>query len=971
MTRPLEEQLASTEGVISLQSETSEGRSAINLSFPYGYDVDMALREASTRLDRAKRLLPDTIQAPTVFKLDPSQNAVVTVAISSPLRDAVELRSWVDHSLSKWFVNLPGVAAAEVGGGLIREIQILPDLRRMISLGITLEEITQSVQRDHVDTPIGRLYLPSQELSSRVIGRFSTVDQLATVRLSPVYALSSETLLTSSKAAYNTVINRPYLGEVARIVDTHEEQRLEVRFNEVPSIKMSLQKQPEANAVKVAETILQRIDWLNAHKNIPEDLQLAVVDNQAIYVKRALANAVSAAISGAGLAMLVVYLFLGNWQSTLIIGTAIPLAVTVTLILMVANGLTLNIMTLGGLALGVGMVVDNTIVMLENITRHQQQSTDSQAGALTAVHEITSALIASSTTNLAAILPFLFIVGLVGLLFRELIFTIAVAMLASLLVSLTVVPALAAHRTQSTVRTAWLAILERKLNHLYTRLLRILLQGPSWVIALFSIGLILSLQHLFSMKEIFLPEFDEGRVQINVLAEPGLALTEMNQLTQQLEHLLKQQPSVDSIFVEMGGMIYGRSQYEASHRSQLMIQLQPANQRDLSTDQWIKQFNEQLAKLEWLGVKLRVSSRGLRGIRVGNTEEQFDLKIQGLDLPTLTHLANQMLTQLENIPGLNNLKHSAEEIQQEMTIVVNKQRAELAGFHAQTIGRYLNTLLNGQTVTHFIEGEQQIAIKLRLPRQQLADLQAVQDLPLYNSAGITYRLSELATLRWAIAPTEIKREQQQRILQITGDIAKDTDLTTLNTQVEKYIANFQLPAGYTLYRGGVTQALQENQHLTQALLGLAVFLVWVVMVVQYESLRNPLIILFSIPFALIGVTWGLYWLDLPLSMPVWLGIIMLAGIVVNNAIILVETIEQQRLQTEVLSEAIVNSAALRLRPILMTTLTTVIGLIPLSLGWSQGSEMLQPLAVTIVFGLSFSLLVSLLLVPMTYYRLTI
>jgi multidrug efflux pump subunit AcrB len=972
VTRQLEEQLAITEDAIGVQSETSEGRSAINLSFAYGKDIDVALRDASTRLDRAKRFLPDTIDPPVIYKLDPSQIAVLTLAVSSPLRDSVELRTWVDKQLSKWFINLPGVAAAEVGGGLVREIHILPDQHRLVALGLTLDDVINALKQENVESAGGRLYMSEQEISTRVQGRWQRVEDIAQVRL----------------------LNRDvFLGDIAQIIDTHEDERLRVRFNDIQGIKLSIQKQPQANTVAVADIVRERMAWLKAQQVLPADIRIDVVDNQAIHVRHALKNAAYSALSGAMLAMLVVYIFLGSIRQTLIIGTAIPLAITVTLILMALGGLTLNIMTLGGLALGVGMVVDNTIVMLENITRHQQQSDSPTEGAIDAVGEITSAIVAATTTNLAAVMPFLFILGLVGLLFRELIFTISAAMVASMVVALTVVPALAGRMKRKTslsppfeksrieksrieesqIREPQIKAPEKNWFSLptraYTGLIKHLLRWPFLVITLFIIGLCFSIPIFFGGKQIFLPDLDDGRVSIRITAEPGIALQEMDNIVKKIEHLLQQAPEVESVFTQMGGFIFGRSQYEVSHRSSLNVQLVPLMHRTFSTNDWVNKMNKKLKKLSLIGVKIRMKGAGIRGIRLGKSEEAFSLRLQGGDLEQLIHLADDLLERISDVPNLKNVKHSAEEIRQELAIVIDKQRANALGFSVENIGRDVKTLMNGRVVTNFIEGDMSIDVRLRLPPSELQNPQDLQSVLLYNKEGMAIRLEEIAQLQWIPVPSNIMRDQQQRIIEISGNIETDASLLDVMAEVQQRLADWQMPDGYTLYEGGAAKVLQESQQLTKILLALAVFLVFVVMAVQYESFRNPLVILFSIPFVTIGVAVGIQWLEMPLSMPVWLGMIMLAGMVVNNAIVLVETIELQRAAGLSVQAAILKAGELRFRPILMTTLTTVVGLLPLALGLGEGAKMLQPLAITIGFGLSFSLLVSLLLVPASYQLL--
>jgi len=440
----------------------------------------------------------------------------------------------------------------------------------------------------------------------------------------------------------------------------------------------------------------------------------------------------------------------------------------------------------------------------------------------------------------------------------------------------------------------------------------------------------------------------------------------MDNLVIKIENLFQQQPEVASMFTQMGGFIFGRSEYTFTHYSSINLQLVPLTQRKITTQAWIQKMNQTIKALNLIGVKVYLRSRGIRGIRLGSGDEPFNLRVQGNDLEKLTQIADAILARIQDIPSLSNLQHSADEIRQELAVIVDKQRAHALGFNVEAVGRDLNRLMNGEIVTDFIDGDESIDVRLRLAPQDLQNPHDLQSVLLYNSEGRAVRLEEIATIQWILVPAQIMRDNQQRIVEISGSIAPDSSLLEIMATVEQRLADLQFPSDYTLYEGGATKELQENQEIAKILLGLAIFLVFVVMAVQYESFRNPLVILFSIPFVIIGVAFGIEWLAMPLSMPVWLGMIMLAGIVVNNAIVLVETIELHRIAGDSLQTAIIRAGELRLRPILMTTLTTVMGLLPLALSWGEGAEMLQPLATTIVFGLSFSLLVSLLLVPIFY-----
>ncbi len=958
VTRQLEEQLAITEGAISVQSDSSEGRSSVSLSFPYGTDIDTALRDASTRLDRAKRFLPDTIDPVTIYKRDPSQIPVLELAVSSSRRDIVALRDWVDYNFSNWFLNLPGVASTEVGGGLTREIQLILDQGRLADYGLDFSDLTRIIQSENQELPGGRFNLGQRELSSRTNARFNSLDDLASLPLPGTVA--------------NPVTDL-HLRDVAQVIDSHEDERLRIRLNGIPGVKLSIQKQPDANTMKVVDAVNKRIRWLRAQKLIPEDIGLDTVSDQSTYVRHALRNASTAVLSGAILAMLVVYLFLGNLRRTLIIGSAIPLAIFFTFTLMAFGGLTLNIMTLGGLALGVGMLVDNTIVMLENISRHQQLEPRADA-AVNAAKEVNSAIFAATSTNLAAILPFLFIGGLVGLLFNELIFTLSAAILSSLLVALTLVPALAARIRNTAAENGLQRRMNRLMRHLqsgYRRLLGQLLCHPRWVVLALLPFLAISIYSLFTAKQIFLPAMDEGQISISILADSGTRLDDMDRTVRQLEALFQSDKNVTSVFTTSGGFVFGRSSYESSNRSGINVQLLPMSQRKLSSQAWIKQMQAQIHNLKLVGYRIYMRVRGVRGMRMSRGDDDISLRIQGEDLATLARLGDEAVSLLRGTPGIRNIEHSYEETREELVVNVDRERAALLGISAEAIGKAVQVALNGRIISDYIDGDRQYDIRLRLPRNSVTTPDQLGNVLVGINQGQPVYLHEVARSQLRLSPARIKRDNQRRIVEISASLNNDTSIATVMDDINARLAKLNLPDGYTLYDGGIRKALQQGQNMFSILLALALFLVFVVMAIQYESLRNPLIIMLGVPFAMIGVALGLGILNMPVSMPVWLGLIMLAGIVVNNAIILVEQIELQRRQNPDLRGAIIEAASLRLRPILMTALTTVIGMLPLALGMGEGAEMLKPLALVIVFGLSFSTLVSLIVIPSIYHIVTI
>ncbi len=956
VTRELESQLAITEGVIAIQSRTTEGRSAVDLSFRYGEDIDQALRDASSRLDRAKRFLPDLDDPPIIYKRDPFQLPVADYVVSSRLRDPVELRDWVDYTLGRSLVTLPGVASIEVGGGLEREIQVVASQLSLAGLGLDILDLQRRLREANQDVAAGRLRMPGGEITARTEGRFRHVQEIIDLPLKPENGANPMAL--------------PRLGEIAQVIDGSSEERLRVRLDDQPGINFSVQKQPLSNTVAVVDTVQGELSRLESEGQLPNDIRIERVSDQARYIRQSLANAVDAAVSGALLAMAVVYVFLGSLRRTLIIGAAIPIAILVTFILMAANGLTFNIMTLGGLALGIGMLVDSTIVMLENVYRHQRRGEPALQAADIASREVTSAIIASTSTNLAAVLPFLFIGGLVGLLFNELIFTISAAILAAMLVALTLVPALA-----GTVP----ATREGRLRDLVDQLMAALQNGYAWVlggllrvrwliILIFIAGLAWAATWLSAAEQEFLPKLDEGDLRVTLTADEGIDLDQMDALTRRIESLIAAQPEVVAIFTTVGGSVFGRASIQSTNRASLQVLLAPVAERQISSAAWIARMNALVREQQIPGLRVMLVTRGIRGLRFNQGDDDVSLRIAGEDLTTLAALADQVVERLHGIEGLSNVQHSSQDVTQEISVRLDPQRAASFGLGVEEIGALLRFALEGRVITELIDGDRAIDLLLRLDRLDIAAPGDLSSIVLFSQTEPRrpLRLGDVATIEILPQPVTILRDRQQRVVEITASVGRGL---TLPQAIESALAaarEVSLPSGYRLYEAGSLETLKQGQDMSRILLGLALFLVLVVMAVQYESVRNPFIILLSVPFAVIGVVLGLEWTGLAVSMPVWLGLIMLAGIVVNNAIILVEFIELERRAGRETRAAILEAARLRLRPILMTTLTTVVGMLPLAMAFGEGAEMLQPLAVTIVAGLSFSTLVSLVLVPLVY-----
>jgi multidrug efflux pump subunit AcrB len=503
----------------------------------------------------------------------------------------------------------------------------------------------------------------------------------------------------------------------------------------------------------------------------------------------------------------------------------------------------------------------------------------------------------------------------------------------------------------------------------YTALTRVLLRVP-WLPVLILVPLlVITLPVFFEGKQIFLPSMDEGEISIRLTGESGMRLDETDGIIIRIENLLLDQPDVLTVFTSSGGRIFGRSERQAGNTGSLDVKLVPVTQRNRSSQQWVKDMKREIAALKLTGMNVRMRVRGVRGVRVSSGDDDLSIRVQGPDIEVLTALGEEIVDRLKGIKGLSNLRHSYEETRNEVSVNIDRQRAADLGIRADDISRALRAALDGLVVSDFIDGDRQYDVRLRLPRTGFRSPDDLGNILVGLHQGQPVRLRSVAKVMFSPAPASILRDNQRRIVEITASLSNDIGPEQAMARASEQLADLPLSEGYSLYDGGEVRTLQEGRRMGYVLLGLAVFLVFVVMAVQYESLRNPMVILLGIPFTSIGVAGGIHWLSLPISMPVWLGMIMLAGIVVNNAIVLVEQIENEREKGQEMIEAIVEGARLRLRPIMMTTLTTVMGMLPLAIGFGEGSEMLQPLAVVIVWGLSFSMLVTLVLVPSVYRML--
>jgi hydrophobe/amphiphile efflux-1 (HAE1) family protein len=962
IAKPLEAALSTTEDLVRLEAEIQEGRVGINLHFRYGTDIDVALQEASTNLDRARSRLPEEADPPTIWKSDPSQIPVYEAGFSSPTRDLIALRSWIEDRLRPQLLTIEGVASVDVSGGLIREIQVVLDQERMQSYGISVSEIISAIRAQNQDIAAGRIASGDRELVGKTAGKFRSVNDIRAVLVDVGGG------------------RRVPLSEFATIRDTHQEQRLWARLDGVPAVKVSIRKQPDANTVLVADEVNARMASLSASGFVPRDVEYRVIQNQAAFIRNSVNSVRNAALLGAVLAMIVVLLFLQSLRKTIVIGLAIPFAILSTFVLMGLGDLTLNIMSLGGLALGVGMLLDNSIVMLENIFRKRDEEgiEDPVEAAHAGAGEVSSAVIASTSTNLAAVVPFLLVTGLSALIFRELILTISFAILASLTVALTLVPMLSAQLakirfTSHLSETRFMQAFDHGMDWLRRAYRR---SAPSvlrwrWAVLGASVAILFLATRLTSgLGNEFLPQVDDGGVGVGLSLPPGSTPEQTNALALEIERMVRAMPDVQSVFATAGGFLFGGSTADRSGRGSLDIRLVPFSERSMTADAWVRTLQTQIDERGFPGARVFVRPPRIRGLRTSFSGSDVSISVQGDELPVLQSIAAEITQSVKGVPGLENLEASAEDASPQISIRLDRERAGFLGLDVAQVGQTLRTALDGTIATRFAEGNREYDVRVMLPRDKFTSPEQLASVALFpGSVGRSpIYLRDVADVATSLGPTEIRRENQNRVLRLNGDvIAEVASVSVVNDSIRARLASLELPEGYGLIYGGEEEAIRENNRQLTIVVLLAVFLVFVVLALQYESLVNPLVILVTIPLSLIGVGIGLWVTATPLSAPVLLGVILLAGIVVNNAILLVEYVEAYRREhNEPMDRALVLAGSVRLRPILMTTITTMLGMLPLALGLGEGSELMRPLAIAVVSGMMISMLLTLFVVPSAY-----
>lgn len=957
ITRPVEQATSTIEGVARLNAVSSEGLSRVELQFDWGVELDQALDDVRVAVDRVRTRLPEDADPPSIFKFDLASVPIAFLGVTGT-GDPRRIKYLAEEDFSRALERVPGVASVTADGGRDREIRVVLDGDRLAALGITAEQVSQAVARENRTVSAGDVRASGREVVIRTAGEFESVAEVAGV-------------VVASRDGQPIQVK-----DVGRVEDTIRRVRNELWIDGEPSVRMRVFKQSGANTVAVADGLRRAIEAVN--RQYEGRARIVVLRDNSTQIRASVNNVQTSALVGALLAVLVLLVFLRSLRATLVVATAIPLSILATFALMYLRGMTLNIISFGGLALGVGMLVDAAIVILENIYRKRAEGRVAAEAAVEGGTEVAGAVTAGTVTTIVVFVPVIFVGGFAAVFFGELALVVTFALVCSLATALTVVPMLAARwldRPSRPVRFPPVAVavrgIERSLAALergYGRLLRAALAAP-WAIVLGAVGLLLASLLLVSrVGTELMPEADEGRLEVFLELAVGTPLEVTAEVMRDVEQRARdslEPGELEHVMTTVGPPAWWRP--GGSHEGGVDLLLVPRTERRRGIAAIEAGLWSALRDVPGARIRVQQSTTNFLTRMLRRGDSRLMVEVRGHDLATADAIAARLVELIRDVPGVTYVRPNRELGQLERVLHVDRERAAELGLGSADVAAAVETYLLGQVATRYRDGGDEFDIRVQLSEDQRERLAQLPELPIVTPTGQRVSLGALVTMTDRDGPSTISRVDQERVLEVNAG-SDGRPLGELTAEIERRLEQLVVPSGFSVALGG--ESAEQRSAVGDLLVGilLALFLVYAAMAVQFESARDPLIVMLAVPFALIGVIGVLILTGTTLNLYSALGVIVLIGIVVNNAIVLVDVTNLLRREAGyALHEAVLEAGRRRLRPILMTTLTTACGLLPLALGWGEGSEMQSPLARVVVGGLLTSSLVTLLLVPSAYY----
>ncbi len=942
ISRPIESAVSTVEGIETVQSQSQSGSSLVMLMFSNGTDLDQALLDVRESVDQVKGMLPDSAGEPNIMRFNPDQMPVMWVGLTG--QDAAALTEVADDQVVPFFERQGGVGSVSVEGGKEREIQLILDESKLQQYGVTTQSIVQSLNSTNQSASVGTVEKGNKDLQLRITGEFSSVEDI------------KQTIVQTEAGA--TI----YVEDVAKVKDGFKEQSSLTFVNGKPSVVLSVLKKTDSNTVEVATNIEDSIKEIK--QELPSDVNLDVIIDTSDFIQMSIDSVVQNILIGGIISIFILLLFLKSIRATIVIGLSIPIAIITTFTLMYFTGETLNILTLGGLALGLGMMVDSSIVILEHIYSFRQKGYSLKDSAIKGASELAPAVIASTTTTLVVFLPIIYVEGIASDLFTPLALAVSFSLITSLVVAVTLVPMLSSKLLKKAIkdggRRYWFDRFLDWINDRYRSILKWVLGHRKTSVFVTILAIVGSLALTPFIGAEFIPSADQGQMEVRIETASGSSLKHTEEVVEKVNKELEAFDSViETNYVSVGGGGFAGAGGGGANQATYTMQLIPSSEREKTTNAVVQEMDEALQDIP--GAEITVSSMD-SGMSMG---EPIQIKLKGPEHEVLTELADQVVDEISTVDGIYNPESAASDGVPQMNITVDKDKAAMYGLTQEQVLGQVQLQFTGQVATKYREDGQEMDVSLMYPEDQRSSIEDLHDMKIQTMQGSTISLDEVAEFKQMSGPVSLLRENQQPQMNVTSQIV-DRDLGSISSDVESVLASMNLPEGYSYEIGGQSQDMTDSFTDLAIALVFSIFLVYAVMAIQFENFLFPLIIMFAMPATVIGVMLGLFIADIPLSIPAFIGIIMLAGIVVNNSIVLVDYINLLRKKGKDRYEAILEAGPSRLRPIAMTTLTTILAMVPLALALGEGAETQQPLAVTIIFGLGVSSIFTLLLIPVIY-----
>jgi HAE1 family hydrophobic/amphiphilic exporter-1 len=945
VTKPIEEAMASVSNVDTITSTSASNSSMVMIQFVDGTDVDLAAIDMREKLDKMKASLPADADEPMVIKYDMNA-ASIDVGVSSDRLELSELNTLLEDTIVKSFEKISGVASVDMSGGIKKEIQIVVSPEKMQGYGLSTSQIAQVLKAENSNYPSGKIYQSDKKLQIRTTGEFKSIDEIKQLEL------------TTPKGALIHISDIANVQEVQKDIDSYS------IINGKRGIVLSINKQSKANVVDVTEKINKTI--ANVVKQYP-DLKMTAITDDAGYIKNSVNNVTKTAMDAAVLSMLIIFLFLRDTKSSLIIGVSIPTSILATFALMSLAGMTLNIVSMSGIAMAIGLVVDDSVVVLENIHKKLNKGMNAKQAAEEGASEVGMAVMASTLTTLAVFIPLLFVKGTMGQMLRDLSLTMCFALSASLIVALTFVPMACAKllkpeneaiKTRKNIFTIILDAVGKALDIIeafYKKILEWALENKKKTIAIvFAIFVgTLSLIPLVGME--LVPSMDQGVIGITIELPKGSVLEQTGKIVDQVIEKTANIEEVELVYTKVGG--------SSTDTANVTLNLVNKEDRKRSSEQISDQIKQQVKSIA--GAKITVSASANAMGSLNGADISFT--IQGDDIATLRSVSNDIVKLAKETSGLKDVKSSVGEGVEEANVKINRSKAAQYGINTATIANAINTAVTGSVATTYRLNGTEIDVRVKYDKERTSTINDLRNITVSSATGVAIPITEVADINIEESSVAIQRKNQQKIVTIEAN-ADGVDANTAKVAIEKQLSNYKFPDGYSYSFTGTMDMMTDSLSSFGAAFLIAILLVYMIMASQFESLAHPFVVMFSMPLAFTGGILGLFLTGNPLSIIAIMGFIMLAGTVVKNGIVLVDYTNQliEKNPDWSTEQALIVAGPYRLRPILMTTLATVLGFLAMVLATAEGSEMMKPLAIVDMFGLSISTLVTLVVIPIVY-----